>query len=316
MLPAKVGLRSSYRDMAKKIGSSAGTIRNRVKKMYSAGILSGSSVFVNPAILGMTGAAYALDVSSDVPKTEVIEQLRKVENILFIHNFRGSMIGMSLVHESENELEDVIDRLHHICGAKTGMLSRVEYPSCLFTLSDRDWKLIFALSEGGFRSYSEISKKLNLSVRTVVRRLSLLRSEGAIMSVPTLNYRAIRGGLAVDIVAVFSSADSKEITEGKIMPFVNDYLIFAGVGKDYVVYNLIVPSVSIATELSTTVSKIGGVSMVRAEFVDEHIDLTRNLLTVLERKTLKKNSFSLQMAEGTSNASSSKRMVLQQRQVG
>jgi len=289
MLPARVGLQSSYRDMSKKIGSSAGTIRNRVAKMYSAGLLSGSSVYVNPAVLGMKGGAYALDVSPEMQKTDTIVQLKTVENILFIHNFRGSQVGILFVYEDENGLEDVINRVRSICGAKAGILSHVDYPPCSISLNDREWRLIFLLSEDGFHSYSQISKKLKVSVRTVIRRLQILRSEGVILSAPELNYRAIRGGVATDVIVVFANPGSKEQTERKIMPLLNDYLIFMGVGKEYTVYNLILPSIAIATELSDAISKLEGVAIVRAELVDEHIDVTNNLLGFVRRRMSSRN---------------------------
>jgi hypothetical protein len=61
-------------------------------------------------------------------------------------------------------------------------------------------------------------------------------------------------------------------------------LILAGIGREYVVYNLILPSVAIASELASTISGLEGVAMVRVELVDEHIDLTRNLMGYVKNK--------------------------------
>jgi DNA-binding Lrp family transcriptional regulator len=157
MLPARIGLKSSYREMAKKTGASAGTIRNRVEKMYSAGILSGSSVFVNPTIAGMKGGAYALDGSPTIPKTEALARLKTLQKILFIHNFRGGLVGISFVFEDNHALKELVDQFHAMCVADGGMFSSIEYPPCSLSFTERDWKLVFLLSEEGFRSYSPSS---------------------------------------------------------------------------------------------------------------------------------------------------------------
>ena len=286
MLPARIGLKSSYREMARKVGASAGTIRNRVEKMYSAGILSGSSVFVNPTIARMKGGAYALDVSPTIPKTQALARLKTLEKILFIHNFRGSMVGISFLFEDDQALKELEYQFHAMCGTDRGLFSYIEYPPCSLSFAERDWKLVFLLSEEGFLSYSQLARGLKVSVRTGVRQLSILRSAGAILSVPTLDYRAIRGGVAEDVIVAFTGPEAKEAAEKKILSLVQDYLILAGIGREYVVYNLILPSVAIATELASTISGIEGVTTVRAELVDEHIDLTRNLMGYVKNKMM------------------------------
>jgi hypothetical protein len=64
-------------------------------------------------------------------------------------------------------------------------------------------------------------------------------------------------------------------------------------GREYVVYNLILPSVAIASELASTISGLEEVAMVRVELVDEHIDLTRNLMGYVKTKWCCRNPLAL-----------------------
>ncbi|MGI0079523.1 MAG: hypothetical protein ACRECH_07855 [Nitrososphaerales archaeon] len=83
--------------------------------------------------------------------------------------------------------------------------------------------------------------------------------------------------MPADLVVVFANPGAKDDVEEKILRLVGDFLIFVGVGEDYIVYNLIVPGIQIASDLANSVGRIEGVRMARAELVEEHIDLTRSL---------------------------------------
>ncbi len=283
MLPAKVGLEASYWEMARKLGYSRGTVRNRVKKLYASGVLRGSSVYLNPSLLGLSGASYAFDVSPSRQKSEVIEQLKLMDSIHSVHNFRGSLIGIHLVYENEADLKKLVDQLLEVSGASEGLLSRVPYPPCKTTLDKSEFSLIRALLQHGFRSYAELSRELGVSVRTLERKLAKLLSVGAILSLPTLNYRAIDAGVPADIIVVFEKRESKVEAEKKILLIVGEYLVFFGNTEEYVVFNLVLPNLAKVNELTFKVKQVEGVKTARSELVEEHLDLTVNLRNCLER---------------------------------
>jgi DNA-binding Lrp family transcriptional regulator len=279
MLPAKVGLTPSYREMARKLGVSPATIRNRVQTLYLDRVLLGSSVYVNPNLLGLNAAAWAMDASPSKSKIEVIELLRQIEGILFIHNFRGTMIGFVFFYK-QNDLQSKLDLFREITGVSEGLLTRVQYPQPLSIPSEDEWKLISHLCKEGFSSYNDLALALDMRVRTLKDRLSRVLNGRAILSSPTLNYRAIRGAIASDILVVFSDQGQKQAVE-KIRELVRDSLVFEGVGEPYIVYNLIVSRLQDVTDFEIAVRKIEGVRQVRGELVEEHIDLTRHLANLI-----------------------------------
>jgi DNA-binding Lrp family transcriptional regulator len=286
-MPARVGLRSSYRDMSRKLRVSPGTIRNRIGAMYKSGILKGTSVYVNPSLVGLKGAAYAMDVSQDIPKRDIIAKLKSIDGVLFIHNFISAFVGIYFLYGTEEPFHDTLDQLRHVAGAKDeGILSLITYPPCLTpTMTDAEWRLISRLSQKSFDSYSGLAHELQISVRTLKRQFSKLLSANAILSSPTLDYRAITGGIPADLIAVFGNPSEKIEAEKTIIDLVGEYLIFAGIGEKFTVYNLVLPKVGIASDLASSAMRIEGVESARIELVDEHIDLTSRLGIYVKKRS-------------------------------
>jgi DNA-binding Lrp family transcriptional regulator len=278
MAPAKVGLRSSYRGIARRLGVSPNTVRDRMAKMYASGILGGTSVYVNPSLLALSGGAYAVDVSPELSKEKMLDRIKSMDDLLFIHNFRGSLIGIAFAYADEKDLMKKLAAFNKLVSSKNGgILTRTQYPRCTAELTDPEWKLISRLTERPFRTYTELARELRVSVRTLKRMMNKIVEEGAVLSVPKLDYRAITGGVPADLIVVFGELGAREEAEKRIMNLVNDYMIFIGYGDVYVVYNLVVPKMSMATELALAIKRIEGVKDVRAELVDEHIDITNSL---------------------------------------
>ena len=283
-LPARMGLRSSYRNMAEKLGVSPGTVRQRINKLFTSGIVTGSSVYVNPSLVGLKGGAYAVEVASTFHKHDVIERLKQIDGILIIHNFHSSLVGIFFVYADENNLQEKIDHFQAATGARHGMFSQVLFPPCPTTFTNSELDLINRLCRGSFKSYSELSRELRTPIRTLKRRLSRIKAARAVASLPTLNYRAIDGGVPTDLIVVFADAKTKDETEKKVLEIVGDFLFFAGPGEGFSVYNLVLPKMVIADELTHKIMAIGGVKIARPEFVDDHIDLTKDLGGYIQKR--------------------------------
>jgi hypothetical protein len=282
MLPARVGLAPSYRSMARKMRISPGTIRNRLKALSSSGVLLGSSVYLNPNLLGLEGGAFAIEVSPNLSKEKVVEEMKRTEGMLFIHNFYSALVGIAFVYP-KGSLEGKLDCFRATAGAGdgSGIFTRVVYPPCSTSPTEQEWKLIARLSTGKYKTYAELAGDLDVSIRTLKYRMSKILRARAVLSLPTMNYRAIAEGVPADVVVVFNGRADRQLAEEKILALLGDYLVFAGVGSDYMVYNLVLPGLSMAADLEESIGKIGGVSNARAELVREHIDMSRNIAKLI-----------------------------------
>ena len=284
VLPARPGFRASYRTIAQALGVSPGTIRNRIGRMYASGVLTGSSVYANPNLLGLEAGAYAVEVAPHHRKREVVGHLRELEGIYFIQNFRGALLGLAFVYPDAASREEMLQEIRRITGATTGVFSRVPYPPCQLTLTRSEWRTVSRLVRGSFATYSALSQELGVSVRTIKRRVSKLVRSHAILSVPTMDYRALSGCVPVDLVVAFSTPAARPEAERRILALVGDRMAFAGVWTDFGLYSLILPKLSTATQIADEVPRIPGVGMARVEIVEEHIDQVRALQVFVDRR--------------------------------
>ena len=285
VVPARPLLGASYRNIARVTKVSPGTIRNRLRRMHDSGVLTGSSVYVNPNLLGLHVGAYALEASPRLRKPEVVDRLRALDGIFFIQNFRGHLLGTVFAYPNEASCRETISQIDRAAGAARGIFTRVSFPPCDLELSASEWRTISRLMRDGFPTYAALARDLGTSVRTVKRRVAKLARSHAILSVPTMDYRALTGCVPADLIVSFSSATDRAEAEREILAGVKDRMIYAGVWQDFGLYSLILPKVSAATQITDQVTRLPGVAMARMEFVEEHIDQVRALLKYVDHRS-------------------------------
>jgi DNA-binding Lrp family transcriptional regulator len=282
--PARPGLGASYRGIARTLSVSPGTVRNRVLRMAATGVLTGSSVYANPNLLGLEVGAYAVEVSPSRRKREVVDRLRGLEGVYFLQNFRGNLLGVIFAYPDARSRKRTVGAVHRITGAESGLFSRVSYPPCHVTLSGSEWKLLARLIRGPFSTYAALARELRVSPRTVKRQVAKLVHARAVLSVPTVDYRALSGCVPADLLVVYTSPSVRHEAERKILGLVGDRMVFAGVWVDFGMYSLILPKVSAATEIAEEVSRLPGVGTSRVEIVEEHIDQVHVLWKYVDRQ--------------------------------
>jgi len=284
VFPARAGFRASNRAIARALHVSPGTVRNRIHRMSAAGVLTGSSVYANPNLLGLESAAYAVEVSPGRKKGEVVDRLRGLEEIYFIQNFRGNFLGLAFVFSDEPSRAKTVEEIHQITGARGGVFSRVHHPPCSVGLAPPEWRVLSRLTRGSFSTYAALARELGASTRTIKRRVAKLVRSRAILSVPTLNYRALSGCVPVDLVVAFTSPAARHEAERKILALVGNRMIFAGMWSDFGLFSLLLPSVSTATRLADEVPRVPGVRTALVEIVEDHIDQVGALHRYVDRR--------------------------------
>ena len=283
ILPPRRGFAPSYRQISKKLGTSMGTVRNRINIMYKSGILLGSTVFPNPNLLGLRAAAYNVDIPNTKDKAHLFQKMKLVENVYSAHDFVGSRGWLVFLYEDAADLERVRCMLDEISGIH-GILSNLPYPPCPDSFTKKEAELILQLSNNGLESYSKLSKKLGISVRTLKREISRLVRENMILSVPKLDYTAIEGCVPADLLVFFE--DDKARVEGvsKVLEIVMDNLLLAAMYDVVGMCSLVLPKVASTSELAARVKQINGVKDAWAEIVSEHVMEGKPFLRYLERQ--------------------------------
>jgi DNA-binding Lrp family transcriptional regulator len=282
VLPGRPGIRPSDRKMAKLLNIPPATLRYRIRRMYSSGILKGSIMFPNPNLLGLKYGAYTLDISDLPQKPEIVRKLKLVDGAYMIHDFVGSLVWVTFLYEGDLELPKKLDLMKEIAGVQ-GIFSTIPYPPCTASLTRVDAELLLHLAKHGLPTAGELAKKLGASVRTVERRLSKLVGEGALLSLPSVNYRAITDCVPADLLVFFKDLDAARAAQRNILSLLGDQLILAALWDVVGMCSLMLPNVSAATELVDRVKLFEGVVAARIDIVKDHIDLTTTFRKYLER---------------------------------
>jgi DNA-binding Lrp family transcriptional regulator len=272
LLAGRPGLPGSYREIARRVGAHRGTVRNRLRRMYQAGVLTGSSTYPNPNLLGIPVFAYAFDVGTDVPKPEAIRQLRRLHGVAFLHDFHGPAVGLVFACPPGETAKGKLAEIDRIAGAIPWRFTQIDFPPGPETLTDSDRAFVRRLVRGGFRTYADLTADLGLSLRTVKRRFARLTDCMAIFSIPTIDYRAISGSVPADLEVIYRSPSARPGAEPTVRRLVGDYLVFEGPWTGFSLYSTILPKVGMLTDLAERLRQIPGVEAVRAGFVNERID--------------------------------------------
>lgn len=276
VLPARPGVAPSNREISRKLGVPPGTVRYRIKRMYRAGVINGSSVFPNPNLIGTKEGAFTVDVSPLLHKPEVIRKMKQMDGVSFIHDFVGSLLWAVFVYEDEMALSSKLEQLRELAGAE-GTFSRVPFPPCRAPLTRPEVSLVLDISVHGMDSYGAMAERLGISVRTLQRRLSKLVRAAAIVSVPRVEYKAIRGSVPADLVVLFSDLESATKSQREILSMVGDSVILAALWDRIGMCSLVLPDVAGVTALVETVKQVEGVVTARVEIVKDHIDQSMRL---------------------------------------
>ncbi|MGM9753500.1 MAG: Lrp/AsnC family transcriptional regulator [Candidatus Cryptobacteroides sp.] len=109
--------RKPYLEIARECGVSGAAIHQRVKKLESLGVISGSSSLISPASLGYTICAFIfLNLTESNKYQEVIHSLEKVPEIVECHFITGrsSILVKVYCHDNAHLMNIVINTIQKI----------------------------------------------------------------------------------------------------------------------------------------------------------------------------------------------------------
>lgn len=282
VLPARLGTSPSFREMAKKLNLPHATLRYRIRRMYSSGVIIGSSVFPNPNLLGLKTGACTMDISPLLRKEDVVKRLELVDDVFFIHDFLGSLVWVIFNYESEESRRKKLDVMQEITGAE-GIYSQIPFPPCSVELSRAEAEFLLYLTSRGLSTYARLARELGVSVRTIKRRLSKLVNGNSLVSLPRVNYGALKNCAPADLLILFRDQDAAKDSERRVLPLVQDHVILAALWDVVGMCSLILPNVPVITELVGKIRQVDGVAAARIEIVKQHIDLTRNFTEYVQK---------------------------------
>ena len=193
-------VRETYSSIAERLGVDEETVRRRLKRGEQVGSLSNWKMMVNPRLIGCEAANVQLKVKDEKRKADIISELRKIDGIVKILDFRGVKLLLTLYYQDNASLKTKKDKIGSIRGCMELTDWELGFPEPQIRMKTTDWKIIGSMLDDPRRNLKDVSESVGVSVRTVERRLNEMSESHAVYLQGTPNFSKFAGLSCVFIV--------------------------------------------------------------------------------------------------------------------
>ncbi|HEX2021128.1 MAG TPA: AsnC family transcriptional regulator [Candidatus Thermoplasmatota archaeon] len=173
--------------LARAVGVTVDTVKERVARMERAGVVAGYQVIPNLRHLGLTGEAYLVRAADDAQKEAIVAEACAIPRILEVHDFLGEPVCVDFAFGDAREREAALARFEAITGRAPLRFYGRGMPEVPRALTPLDWRILRALRADARRSPAEVAQDVGVSGRTVKRRLERMADEGSFFVLPVLD---------------------------------------------------------------------------------------------------------------------------------
>jgi DNA-binding Lrp family transcriptional regulator len=271
-------IKTSLREIARRLQIDDVTVRNRFKRFQEKGFLSGWRLIPNPGLFGYKMTMLHVETMPKSPKDDMIKKLKLVHGVVAILNFHGDSLGIILFSRGDQSLVQTIELVSRITNAENIIRVRAPFPQCEANrLTETDWAIIRNMEKDALKSHVTVAKELGFTTRTVRRRLQKLERERALMIPPKVNIAATDGMISVILFYSYMDSEAKKsVDQAMLSRFEGNYL-WARLADPEVAYLvLVIPSMVLVKQILDWAKELPGVARARVEITIEAIDLWDN----------------------------------------
>ncbi|MDA4115769.1 MAG: winged helix-turn-helix domain-containing protein [Thaumarchaeota archaeon] len=163
-------------------------------------------------------------------------------------------------------------------------MTRVPFPESFISLTKSDWNIISKLEMNVDKSLKEVSEELQISSRTVKRRMARLVKNNIIFTLASANVGAIREAVMADLVVEYDTPALRPRVDKMLLDLLEPYYYSTGPWESYGLFALILPNISKSREILETVRRMSGIKSVRLELVEERYEYYDYLYEAVDRK--------------------------------
>lgn len=174
--------------IARRTGASVNTVKDRIARMESTGVVAGYQIFPNLRHLGLAASAYYFRVAEEDDKDLVVAEVERLGGLMEVHDFLGTGLCADFAYRDEAELDAKLAVLARMARDRRPLrfydrdMPRVDRP-----LAAADWRILRALRGNPKRALHEVAKELGVATRTVKRRHDRMAKEGSFFVVPMVD---------------------------------------------------------------------------------------------------------------------------------
>lgn len=270
------------------------TVRYRYKKLQESGVMSIWSLLVNPSFFGYSVAEVMVEVQPESAKIDMIRKIKLIHEITGIVNFFGRAISLYVIYNGDQSRSRTIELISRITNAERINQSRMPMPHSLTeNLSAIDVAIIRSLSKDARKPTNMIARELDISTKTVRKRVDRLRRENTILPLPILNIASIHGIIPIYLSYAYSENEVKTSVDREMVShFDANYIM--GNFADPEVANIVLAAYTTADvpKFLEWAKSLGGIASARVDIATETFMFPEKLFEMLELrqgKVLKEN---------------------------
>lgn len=168
--------RESDRQIGKELGISGGSVRARIRKMEDSQIIEDFTVKVDPPVLGL-GVLYIVVTGQNIK--EILKQISFVGKPFFVVPCVGGVTVCGIV--AKDNLQEKIELANNLMrDVRVLSIFEAENPGFDSNLTKTDLEILEQLMKDPRQKIENISKKTNLSTKTVTRCIEKLHENQGI----------------------------------------------------------------------------------------------------------------------------------------
>lgn len=168
--------RESDRKIGKELGISGGSVRARIRKMENSQIIEKFTIKVDPPVLGL-GVLYVVVTGQDIK--EILDQIGLVGKPFFVVPCVGGVTVCGIVvKENTQEKIELANKL--MKDVRVLSIFEAESPGFDSNLTRTDLEILEQLLKDPRQKIETISKKTNLSTKTITRCIEKLNENEGI----------------------------------------------------------------------------------------------------------------------------------------
>jgi DNA-binding Lrp family transcriptional regulator len=275
-------VRESYANISRKLVVDEETVRLRVKRMKERGFLPAWRLMVNPRLFDWEAASLELDVDTEERKPKVVSQIRLVDGVTRIIDFRGKELLVSVCSEKGESLTRKIQLIESICGSSKSTVWKSRFPPTHARMKKIDWMILNAMREDARRDLDGVAQELGVSTRTVQRRLSAMIEGKAVYLAGDAQVGAV-GGLMCCFLVFSPDHEKKKAVDDSIQSSFDRIGISDFSPEEYSVFGMHCENPPEADRVLEEVKAFDGVQNARMNIMNELILVQDWMMDEIER---------------------------------
>lgn len=294
--------RVSYNSLGSEIGMTAKSVKARVKKMQSSGVIDSFIVKVNPMVLGYSKVCIlVLRINNKAADEKHIRRsISLLGDILNTGHVLGniSTFKFAVKKEAEEKLEllvDVIGQDHLIQNQTVAFQNVREQPTYV------DFKIMRCLLDNPRMQISDIAEKISMSSKTVARRLEKMIGNDVLDFTIQINFTAIGGYIVSVVSANLEKGAHTKVLERSYADLEDSFFVYSPMlsQQDVIYWLFFSKDVFALDSVIKRIESYGGVKKVDVLIpinIEYHKDV---LIKEIERKLVDKREGNLWVKENS-----------------